>query len=507
MSHTPTIEWRDGEFGLHAVLVYPDGRFEDVEWSPQPGSQQMFLQCPMMEALYCGTRGPGKTDALLMDFAQHVGQGWGAEWRGILFRRTHPELEDVIAKSKKWFSRIFPDATYNESKSVWTWPTGETLRFRHFAKVDDYWSYHGHAYPWIAWEELTTWPTDECFKSMMSCLRSPMRGIPIKLRSTTNPYGVGHNWVKERYQLPVPMGKLMGRVIRDSIDEDGNVDPPRVAIHGTIYENRVLLSADPNYIARIAAAARNPSEKAAWLYGSWDIISGGMFDDVWDPATNVVPDFIKCIPRGWRIDRSFDWGSSRPFSVGWWAESDGSDLVFPNGTSMKTVRGDLFRVAEWYGWTGKANKGLYMTSVDIAEGILEREDRWFSDRRVKGGPADSSIFDPKEGDKSVAQLMSRAGVSWVKANKSSGSRKNGWDRLRDLMANARPAEAGLPREKPGLFVSERCDQFLRTVPSLPRDDKDLDDVDTDAEDHIGDECRYRVYQGGNRLVRKRLFGR
>lgn len=507
MSHNAEIQWVEGEFGLHAVLVYPDGHTEDVEWAPQPGSQTMFLACPLPEALYCGTRGPGKTDALIMDFAQHVGQGFGAEWRGILFRRTHPELEDVIAKSKKWFGRVFPDATYNESKSVWTWPTGETLRFRHFAKQDDYWSYHGHAYPWIAWEELTTWPTDECFRSMMSCLRSPMRGIPIKLRATTNPYGVGHHWVKERYRLPVPNGRLMGRVVKDSMDSDGNVEPARVAIHGTIQENRVLLSADPTYIQRIAAAARNPSEKEAWLYGSWDIISGGMFDDVWDPLTNVVPDLLKCIPPGWTIDRSFDWGSSKPFSIGWWAESDGSPLVYPNGKTINTLRGDLFRVAEWYGWTGKPNKGLYMTSQEIAEGIRDKEEALFGRRRVRGGPADASIWDPKEGDKSVQQIMARAGVQWTKANKNSGSRKNGWERIRELMQGARPQVAGQPRERVGMFVSDRCDQFLRTVPALPRDDKDLDDVDTDSEDHVGDEVRYRVYQGGNRLVSKRLFGR
>jgi len=59
-----------------------------VAWSPQPGSQTFFVTSPIFETLYEGTRGPGKTNALLMDFCQHVGQGFGAAWRGVLFRRS-----------------------------------------------------------------------------------------------------------------------------------------------------------------------------------------------------------------------------------------------------------------------------------------------------------------------------------------------------------------------------------------------------------------------------------
>jgi hypothetical protein len=97
-----------------------------------------------------------------------------------------------------------------------------------------------------------------------------------------------------------------------------------------------------------------------------------MFDDLWDAKVHSVGRFQ--VPRTWYVDRSFDWGSSKPFSVGWWAESDGSDLVFPNGRRMRTVRGDLFRIAEWYGCVkGKENEGLKMTASQIAEGIKLRE--------------------------------------------------------------------------------------------------------------------------------------
>lgn len=452
-------------------------------WAPQPGSQVVFLTCPVFETLYEGTRGPGKTDALLMDFAQHVGHGFGQAWRGVLFRRTYPQLGDVIAKTRQWFPQIWPAAQYNISAHEWTWPTGERLLLRHFARPDDYWQYHGHEYSWIAWEELCTWPTDEGYRRMMSCCRSARRGVPRKIRATANPYGAGHNWVKDRFRLPA----WRGRVIDDAIDDDGNREPARVAIHGRLDENRILLDADPHYIDRLRAAARNPAELAAWIEGSWDIVAGGMFDDLWSPRHHVVPAFDP--PSSWYLDRSFDWGSSKPFSVGWWAESDGTDLILRDGTRRPTVRGDLFRFAEWYGWTGRPNEGMRALAADIARGIFEREDPTGLRLRIRPGPADSSIFSV-ENAMSVAVDMSAEGCHWIPADRSSGSRRLGWELMRRMLRDAVPGDT--PREKPGLFVTENCDQFRRTIPVLPRSARDMDDVDTDAEDHIADEARYRV---------------
>jgi hypothetical protein len=495
---------------------------EDVNpiWRPQAGSQELFLSCPIFEVLYEGTRGPGKTDALLMDFLQHVGTGLGPDWRGILFRRSHPELADVIAKTQKWFPQIFPAATYNKVEKTWTFPDGEQLLLRHIKTVDDYWAYHGHAYPWIGWEELTNWADDGAYRKMMSCCRSTNPRVPRKYRATCNPYGVGHNWVKRRFRLP----HYRGKVIRDARDSDGELEPARVAIHGHIYENRILLTADPGYVSRLRASARNPSELRAWLKGDWDIVAGGMFDDVWWPKAHVLDPFP--IPASWRIDRSFDWGSSKPFSVGWWAQSDGSRITLPNGRELHTVRGDLFRIAEWYGAdTREPNTGLKMLAKDIGKGILRREESMTLSglirRKPLPGPADSSIWDAENGP-SIYSDFASVGVLWEKADKSPNSRMQGWEQMRKRFANANPGgalgeakrvlakalgtseeasaraagdramAAVRQRENPGMFIFSSCYHFIDLVPVLPRDDHNLDDVDTDAEDHIGDEARYRV---------------
>lgn len=489
---TPTqerLEWRETAEGLHPVVVRGTNEIP-VAWAPQPGSAVAFLSCPVQEALIEGPRGTGKSDVLIMSFAQHVGRGYGQAWRGILFRKTYPELQDIIQKSFRWFPRIWPQAVYNRSEHYWQWPDGEVLFFRHFAKEHDYWSYHGHEYPAILWEELTNWASANCYKSMFACNRSTHVGLPLIVRATCNPYGVGHNWVKSRWRLPVAAGYTVGPVIRDATDRDGNPEPERVAVHGTLEENRVLLHAQPNYLTNIRAAARNPAELRAWVHGDWNIIAGGMLDDVWQDHIHVLPDFpLIAIPRGWYVDRAYDHGSSKPFSAGWYAQSNGEPLVY-GGRKYGPIPGDLIRVAEWYGQRegGDDNEGVRLSAAQIGRGIADRERDWGLVGRVKPGPADTNIFDDYEPNRTIAKDMATVGVKWVRADKGPGSRKQGWELVRSRLRNALDSQ----RDEPALFVLERCVHFRRTVPVLPRSDLDLDDVDTDAEDHCGDELRYRL---------------
>jgi len=450
-----------------------------VIWEPQPGSQTLFLSCPIFECLYEGTRGPGKTDALLMDFAQHVGQGFGSAWRGILFRREYKELADVVAKSKKWFYRIFPGIKFLESASdyKWRWPDGEELLFRQAKKPDDYWNYHGHEYPWIGWEELTNWANSKLYEDMMSVCRASVPGMPRKYRSTCNPYGVGHNWVKARFIEPAPRGV----VIRDAEGRG------RVALHGSIYENKILLQNDPDYLKNLQAIT-DENKRKAWLHGSWDIVAGGALDDVWSPRV-VIPRFR--VPSTWRVDRSFDWGSTHPFAVCWWAEADGTEAKLAD-RSWAPPRGSLVLLNEWYG-ASKPNEGLKMAPRRIAAGILEREDRLLKDGWVAGrinpGPADNQISAVAQPDTpTIADEMKGAGVVWTESDKAPGTRKIGLDLLR-----ARLAESGKDHpEDPAFYVMENCRSAIAQLPVLPRDPDDSDDVDTDAEDHLYDAVRYRV---------------
>ncbi|QYW02035.1 terminase large subunit [Stenotrophomonas phage Siara] len=501
------------------------------------------MSCPAHIILLGGTRGGGKTESQLMRFRMRVGQGYGRFWRGIILDRAYKNLDDMVIKSKRLFNNFNDGAKFLEGKAdyKWVWPTGEELLFRSAKNEEDYWDFHGQEFPYIGYNELTRWPNLDLFEKMMSCNRSSFRPqdypnyingrikdregrtvyvpkshkharevllpkLPLEVVATTNPHGVGHGPVKKRFIDPVKPGQLLRNsveVFNPQTQQDEVITKLQVYLFSSYRENIYLT---PEYVAELESIT-DPNLRAAWLFGSWDIVSGGMFDGVWDQRHHVIPPFA--IPTQWRIMRSFDYGQSRPFSVGWWAISDGCDVLMPDGTVMATVRGDMFRIGEWYGTSGKTNEGLNMLATDITVGIIERELAMGIHTRVKPGPADNSIWDMNNGD-SIANDMARAvrvngrlmkGVTWIRSDKSPGSRKQGWLAIRKRLDNAKVKMAPLagtdklvpiPRTAPGIFAFNNCKYYKDQMGALPRDEKDPDDVDTESEDHLADEVRYAV---------------
>lgn len=477
-------------------------------WQPLPGSQSFAVSSPCNITLYEGTRGPGKTDAQLMFFRRFVGLGYGSRWRGVIFDREYKNLDDLISKSYRWFPEFQDGATFLRSASAyrWVWPTGEQLLFRQIKRASDYMGYHGQEFPYIGWNELTKYPTSELFDLMMSCNRSsflperhspnplvPLPELPLVVFATTNPHGPGHAWVKRRFIDVAPPGKVVREVtnvFNPRTKKQENVTKTQIRIFGTYKENTYL---NPEYVAELEKTP-DPERRKAWLNGDWDIVAGGALDDVWSRVHTVIPRFK--IPKGWKLDRSLDWGSTRPFSVGWWGEANGEEVILPGGRKWSPPKGSLIRFAEWYGSRAVGtNTGLKLGAKEVAEGIVERElvfrsQKWIdAEEPIFAGPADSAIYNPQEDQVSIAELMASRGVRWTKSIKSPGSRKNGLELVRGALLNARK------REGPGLWIMENCTATISTLPILPRDPEDSDDVDTDAEDHAYDEVRYRVLAG------------
>ena len=448
-----------------------------------------------------------------MKFRRHVGLGYGSFWRGIIFDREYKNLSDIILQSKKFFLPFKDGAKFHASASdlKWVWPTGEELLLRYVKRLSDYENYHGHEYAYIGFNELTKHPTSELYDNLLSTNRTsfipeihtpkddndeyatpdkkPLPDIPLIVFSTTNPSGPGHNWVKKLFINCAPVGTVVKNemvVFDPRIQAERTVVKKQIAIFGSYKENKYLA---PEYIAYLHSIT-DPHLKAAWLYGSWDIPAGGAFDDLWRPSKHVVPHFK--IPRGWYIDRAFDWGSTHPFSVGWFAEANGEEVTLPDGTKFCPKAGSIIQFAEWYGTReiGR-NKGLKMSASDIAKGIVLREqlfaERGWLSTKPKAGPADNQISNVTEVDvETIADKMRDEGVAWLTSDKSSGSRTNGFQLFRDRL------ESTLRQEGPGFYVMANCSATIELLPGLPRDEKKLDDVDTDAEDHVWDMIRYRT---------------
>lgn len=429
-------------------------------WRAQTGPQLTAIQRHLIDELfYGGAVGGGKSDYLLGDFAQDVPSPWGAHWRGILFRKTYAELEDLISRSQQIYPPWFPGCKWSVQDSLWSWPNGATLKMRYLESATDWMRYWGHAYTWIGWDELPNWPDMDAYVKMKARLRSAHEVPNKRIRATGNPGGPGHGHVKAYFRIDQhPLG--------GEIFEQGGMK--RLFVRSRLADNRILLRHDPKYAQRLAGLG-SPDLVRAWLEGDWNVIAGAFFPEFGD---RHIVDPIE-LPTHWTRFRAMDWGSAKPFSVGWYAVSDGELPQFP--------RGALIKYREWYGMVaGQPNTGLKMTATEVGKGIVARQEK---DEVISYSVLDPSAF-AEDGGPSIAEMLSKAGAVFRAADNKRVTQRGamgGWDQVRGRLKGD---------AKPMLYFFSTCTHTIRTLPALQHDVTKPEDVDTDAEDHAGDETRY-----------------
>lgn len=432
-----------------------------MAWFPQPGPQKALIDCPLPEIFYGGARGGGKTDGILGKFALR-GLQYGAGFNAVFFRKEMPQQDDLIERAREIYGRI--RAQWVEYKKLFILPGGGRVRFRPLENVTDAEKYQGQNLTDAAVEEAGNYADPAPIDRLFGCLRST-HGVPVQLLLTANPGGVGQHWIKSRYIDPCPRGN---RVLTRRL--------PNGAVHrytfipSKVENNRILLANDPEYVNRLYLVG-SPELVRAWLDGDWNVIAGAFFPE-FTGARHVIEPFT--IPRHWLRYRGGDWGSARPFSIGWYAVSDGS---VPG-----IARGCLVKYREWYGMEpGQPNVGLKLTAEEVAAGIVARTPQG---EKVDGGVLDPAAF-AKDGGPSIAERMQTKGVMWRRADNKrvrAAGAMGGWDQLR---ARLKGDEDG-----PMILFFETCVHTIRTLPALQHDAMHPEDVDTDSEDHAGDETRY-----------------
>lgn len=446
-----------------------------IIWSPQEGPQTALIQCPVFEVFYGGARGGGKTESSIGDWLQHAAT-YGENAIGIFVRRKFKQLAEVIARTKQLFPKL--GAKYNEQKAEWLMPGGARLKFVYLERDSDAEEYQGHNYTRVYVEEVTNFPSPGPINKLRATLRSGA-GVPVGMRLTGNPGGPGHNWVKARYIDPDPKGY---KIVKESCDVeiDGvvqTVELERVFIPSKLGDNMLLLRNDPTYVLRLRQSGSEALVKA-WLEGNWDIVDGAYFTGLDEHIHGRAADIIRWAPPGTVRFRSFDWGSAKPFSVGWWAICDGT---WPKDSPLPF--GAIFRYREWYGASG-VNKGLGSTADLVAKKILEFE----AGDRIRYAVADPAIF-IRNGGPSIAESM--ALCRWRRAD---NKRLPGWEAVRQRIAGQQEIIEHEGQETlidvPMLYAAHECEDFWRTMPTLQHSEKDPEDLDTDGEDHIADEVRY-----------------
>lgn len=443
-------------------------------WKPQQGNQLAAWTAHWCDELfYGGERGGGKSD-LQIGFQEDGALLYGKAWRGIMFRKTYPELEELQARAMEVFpgeGAVFktqPSADYPFS-SCWYWPNGASVKMRYIEAEKDYGRYHGHQYTGISFDEVTEYATPAGLLKMLSTLRSPL-GVPCRVRLTGNPGGIGHVWVKQRY--------VVHGAYRPFEDPESGFS--RMWVPSKLADNRILAVNDPGYRGRIlAATGGNEALRKAWLEGDWDIVAGAFFDNItpaiYLPAWNP--------PKEWTRYRSMDWGSARPFSVGWWAIADDDHwLKLKDGGEIMIPRGSLVRYREWYGCKeGEPNVGLKLDAEVVAKGIKSRESGEKIDEQLS--VADPSMW-KEDGGPSIAERMVLAlpDHGGPRFRPADNTRVSGWQQVRARING----EDG----RPWLYVTADCLDWRRTVPAAQHDKNRIEDIDTEGEDHAADDTRY-----------------
>lgn len=451
-------------------IVGSDGKAV-VRYKPNP-KQWFAHNCCCDEIFYGGSLYGGKSFYILMHNAGHC-MLYGKHANTVLFRRSYDELEGSLIAEQR---QLFPDdpniGSYKAGKYVYEWANGATTWFRHLQDEDALLKHRSRQYTLVGFDELTDFLEGE-YTYLFQRLRSPKDpNIHPQMLSASNPRGIGHRWVYERFIKDLEPFKVyryrMEPYTFGDFEFTGR-DYTRVYVPASATDNIEGMMSDPEYLGRVRMT-QSPEMYKAYVEGDWTLFEGMAFGE-WDANVHIVKPFP--IPQNWKTIRTLDWGYSSPFSVGWLSQDPDTKAIY--------------RVDEWYG--GKHGSkggisGLQMAASEVRQNIIQHERANVAAKNYPKpwyGVSDPSIWAMRSGEKSVGDLLNDGGTLFQAGNR---------DRKVGKQVFHRVLRTDPTTGKPGFFVFNTCKEFIRTFPLLVTDERDSEDVDTRQEDHIYDECRY-----------------
>ena len=419
---------------------------KDVIFQPNQGPQSDFLASSEREVFYGGARGGGKSYAMLVDPLRYCDK---QHHRALLIRRTMPELRDLINHSQQLYSKAYPGAKWREQEKEWRFPSGARIEFGYAENLTDALRYQGQSYTWIGIDELPQYPTPDIYNFLRSSLRSVDPEIPVYMRATGNPGNVGSLWVKEMFVDPCESNKRFDVEIPTPM---GVKTISRKFIPAKLQDNPYLMQTD-DYYAMLASLPE--VQKKQFLEGDWDAYESSSFPE-FNRQIHVIEPFD--IPRNWMRFRAADWGYSSPACCLWFAVDYDNNLFVYRELYAKRNTADIF-----------------------ARKVLEMEDGEY----IRYGILDSSTW-ARRGDigPSIAETMIQEGCRWRQSDRSPRSRIAGKVEVHKRLRV--DEDTGYP----SMFIFSNCLNLIRTLPMLPVDKNNPEDVDTTADDHAYDALRY-----------------
>ncbi len=363
---------------------------------PQKKQIEFFLAKARYVA-YGGARGGGKSWALRRKIVLMCARFSGISV--LLVRRSFPELRDNHIRPLQ--SELRDIAVYNDSRKTFSFPNGSRIRLGYMDTESDTLQYQGQEFDVIAIDEATQL-TEYQFQTLKACLRGA-NAFPKRMYLTCNPGGVGHGWVK--------------RLFIDGDYRTGEKASDYAFIPASVYDNGVLLDADPAYLEQLKSLPKGLRD--AWLNGNWDSFEGQFFPE-FDTDVHTLPADAP-YPVGKRycaIDYGLDMLAAVFISVSPQGTATVYDEVHESGLIVSEAAGRIREKAQG-------------VSVFIAP-----SDLWSRQ---------------KDSGKSIAELFADNGVFLTKLT---AERVDGWLCLKEWL---KTDENGQPRLR-----------ILRTCPSLIR---------------------------------------
>lgn len=374
--------------------------------------QKAFIDSGESEVLFGGAAGGGKSYGQTVDALLFALKYPGS--KQLVLRRTFAELDKSLIRASL---SLYPREIYsfNSSNHTGRFKNGSIIDFGYCAAEGDVYQYQSAEYDVIRFDELTHF-TESQYIYLISRVRGA-NSFPKQVKSSTNPGGIGHGWVKARFVDPSPAGKSF-------VGEDGM---ERIFIPALLDDNRFLSEGDPGYRDRLLALPER--EKKALLYGDWNIFEGQYFTE-FSPKKHIVAPFE--IPKNWRKYRTIDYGLDRLACL-WIALSpDGISYVYrefckSNLTISQATREILDRTPQ--------NEEIYAT--------LAPPDLWSRSQ---------------ESGRSKAMIFSEYGLNFTK---TSNDRESGWLAIKELLISA--------DEGRGIRFFSTCTEIIKCLPSLTVD--------------------------------------
>jgi hypothetical protein len=406
-----------------------------IEIGIQP-RQRAFVEATATEVLFGGAAGGGKSHGQVIDALIIALKYPGS--KQLILRRSFQELDKSIVRTVlgMYPQEIF---TYNSSSHTGRFKNGSLIDFGYLAAENDVYQYQSAEYDIIRFDELTHF-TESQYIYLISRIRGA-NNFPKQIKSSTNPGGVGHTWVKKRFIEPSP----------PNVEFCGSDGVRKIFLPSKVTDNYELMKKDPKYRERLEALP--DKEKKALLYGDWDIFEGQYFDE-FRVEDHVIEPFP--IPDEWRRYRAIDYGLDMLACVFVAVDSTGCAYVYKE--------------------TGGSNLPIWKAGKQVID-FTEREENIYCTL----APPDLWNRSQETG-KSKALLFSDAGLTLTMSN---NDREAGWLSIKELLQKDVNGE-------PRIKIFNTCRELIKCLPALIRDEKKPTDCAKDPHEitHYPDALRY-----------------